>query len=150
MSLYKFLALQIHCVCSTLKGRGSYVKRSLPRCSSVEYTWTVCRERAGDNFSVDVFLRIIYKDNESTFEDLLKNDNSVYNLHKNIQLLGTELYKVKNNLSTHLMSEIFNLINIDYNLHSQIDFNQGPVNTVNSCLKSLSYLAHRNMACNSS
>ena len=63
-------------------------------------------------------LRIVYNDNESTFEDLLKRDNSVSINHKNIRLLGIELYKVKNNLSTHLMSEIFNLRNIDYNLRS--------------------------------
>ena len=77
-------------------------------------------------------LRIVYNDNESTFEDLLKKDNSVSIHHKNIRLLGIELYKVKNNLSTHLMSEIFNLRNIEYNLRSQTDVKQGPVNTVNT------------------
>ena len=80
-------------------------------------------------------------DIESTFEDLLKKGNSVSIHHKNIRLLDIELYKVKNNLSTHLMSEIFNLRNIDYNLRSQTDFKQGPVNTVNYGLKSLRYLA---------
>ena len=39
------------------------------------------------------------------------------------------------------MSEIFNLRDIYYNLHSQTDFKQGPVNTVNYGLKSLRYLA---------
>ena len=39
------------------------------------------------------------------------------------------------------MSNIFNLRNIDYNLRSQTDFKQGPVNTVNYGLKSLRYLA---------
>ena len=42
---------------------------------------------------------------ESISEDLLKKDNSVSIHRKNIRLLGIELYKVKNNLSTHLMSE---------------------------------------------
>ena len=86
-------------------------------------------------------LRIAYNDNELTFEDLLKKDNSVSIHHKNIRLLGIELYKVKNNQSNRLMSEIFNLRNIDYNLRSQINFKQGPVNTVNNGLKSLRYLA---------
>ena len=86
-------------------------------------------------------LRIAYDDNESTFEDLPKKDNSVSIHHKNIRLLGIELYKVKNNLSTHLMSEIFNLRNIDYYLRSQADFKQGRVNMVNYGLKSLRYLA---------
>ena len=39
------------------------------------------------------------------------------------------------------MSDTFNLRNIDYNLRSQTDFKQGPVNTVNYGLKSLRYLA---------
>ena len=60
-----------------------------------------------------VFVEAIFEppltDNESTFEDLLKKDNSVSMHHKNIRLLGREMYKVKNNLSTHFMSEIFNL-----------------------------------------
>ena len=86
-------------------------------------------------------LRIVYNDNESTFEDLLKKDNSVLIHHKNIWLLGIELCKVKNKLSTHLMSEIFNLRNINYNLRSRTDFKQGPVNTFNYGLKSLRCLA---------
>ena len=56
------------------------------------------------------------------FEDLLQNNNFVSIHHKNIQLLDIELYKVKNNLSTYLMSEIFNRRNIDYNLRSLTDF----------------------------
>ena len=86
-------------------------------------------------------LEFVDNDNESTFEDLLKKDNSLSIYHKNIRLLGTELYKVKNNLPTHLMSEIFDLANIDYYLRSQTDFKQGPVNKVNYGLKSLRYLA---------
>ena len=86
-------------------------------------------------------LRIVYNDNDSTFEDHLKKNNSASIHHKNVRLLGIELYKVKNNHSTHLISDIFNLRNIDYNLRSQTDFKQGPVNTVNYGLKSLRYLA---------
>ena len=86
-------------------------------------------------------LEFVDNDNESTFEDLLKKDNSLSIYHKNIRLLGTELYKVKNNLPTHLMSEIFDLANIDCYLRSQTDFKQGPVNKVNYGLKSLRYLA---------
>ena len=86
-------------------------------------------------------LRIVYNDNESTFQDILKKDNSVSIHHKNIWLLRIELYKVKNNLSTNLMSEIFNLRSIDYYLRSQTDFIQGHVKVVNYGLKSLRYLA---------
>ena len=43
-------------------------------------------------------LKIVHNDNDSTFEGLLKKDNSVSIHYKNIRLLGIELYKVKNKL----------------------------------------------------
>ena len=58
-------------------------------------------------------LRIVYNNNKLTFEGLIKKAKSVL-----FRLLGIEMYKVKNNQSTHLMSEIFSLRNIDYNLRS--------------------------------
>ena len=105
--------------------------------------WMFCQRSSNTriNHLHERALRIAYNDNESTFDDLLKKDNSVSLHHKNIRLLGVELYKVKNDLSTYLMSEIFNLKNIAYNLRSQAAFKQGPVNTVNYGLKSLRYLA---------
>ena len=45
---------------------------------------------------------MVYNDHESTFEYLLKENNSVSIHHKNIRSLDIELYKVKNNLSTHM------------------------------------------------
>ena len=57
----------------------------------------------------EIALSIAYKDNDSTFEDLLKKDDSVALHDKNICLLGKESYKVKKTRSAHLMSEIFNL-----------------------------------------
>ena len=108
------------------------------------FIWMFCQRSSNTRINhLHNHLQILnlYRDNESTFEDLLMKDNFVSIHHKNIQLLGIELYKVKSNLSTHLMPDIFNLRNIDYNLRSETDFKQGPVNTVNYGLKSLRYLA---------
>ena len=59
-------------------------------------------------------LRIMYNDYKSTFENLLELDNSVSIHHRNIiRLLSIELYKVKHNLSNQVMSELFNLRNIN-------------------------------------
>ena len=73
--------------------------------------------------------KIVYND-VSTLEDLLKKGYSVSIHHKNIPFFGIELYKVKNNLSTHLMSEVFNPRNIGHKRRSQSDLKQYPVNTV--------------------
>ena len=88
-------------------------------------------------------LRIVYEDHESSFENLLKKDNSVCIHHKNIQSLAIELFKVKNNLSNTIMGDIFETRNINYNLRSQTDFARVNVNTTSFGLNSLRYLASK-------
>ena len=67
-------------------------------------------------------VRIVCKDYISSFEDLLKRDKSVTIHHRNIQSLATELFKVKQNLSNSMLSNIFPTRSISYNLRSQTDF----------------------------
>ena len=52
-------------------------------------------------------LRIVYQDYTSSFTELLEKDNSTTIHNRNIQLLATELFKVKNGLSQPFMNEIF-------------------------------------------
>ena len=52
-----------------------------------------------------------------------------------------ELFKVKNDLSNRVMSELFDLRNIESNLCSQTDFSLGAVYTTNYGLRSLRYFA---------
>ena len=52
-------------------------------------------------------LKIVYRDNESSFEELLRRDKSVTVHHKNIHFLAIELYKVKHEISPPFMAEIF-------------------------------------------
>ena len=84
------------------------------------------------------FFIIIY--NIFFFEDLLQTDQPVSIHHRNIRLLGTELYKTRNSISSHIMNELYEQRNIIYNLRSQIDFTTVPVSIVNNSLKSLRYL----------
>ena len=43
-------------------------------------------------------LRIVYKNKQSTFQELLDRDKSVSVHHSNIRKLAIEIFKVKNNL----------------------------------------------------
>ena len=65
-------------------------------------------------------LRIVYNDNVSSFEDLLQRNQSVSARHKNICLLGIELYKARSDVSSLTMNELTEQRNILYNLQSTI------------------------------
>ena len=86
-------------------------------------------------------LRIVYKDNISSFEELLKKHKSFCIHHRIIRSLVMELLKVKSNLSNRIMCDIFETRNLEYNLRSQIDFIRTRVNTSSFGLSPLKYLA---------
>ena len=44
-------------------------------------------------------LRLVYRDDNSSFDELLKKDGSVSIHHRNIHCLATEMFKVRNGLS---------------------------------------------------
>ena len=52
-------------------------------------------------------LRIVYQDYASSFTELPENNNSTTIHNRNIQLLATKLFKVKNGLPPPFMNEIF-------------------------------------------
>ena len=58
-------------------------------------------------------LRIVYKDDYSTFNDLLARDGSCTIHHHNLQLLAIEMYKINNNLSPEFMHDIFTTRHIE-------------------------------------
>ena len=55
-------------------------------------------------------LRLVYRNYSSTFEELLKMDNSLSFHHRNIHQVAIEMYKVKTELSPPFMSEVFRYI----------------------------------------
>ena len=69
----------------------AFIKSQFAYCPLI---WMFCRRTSHTriNHLHERALRIVYNDNESTFEDLLKKDNYVSIHHKNIRLLGIELY----------------------------------------------------------
>ena len=76
-------------------------------------------------------LRLIYNEHTLSFKELLKKDGSMTIHHRNVQKLGIEMYKAKNNLSPMLMKEIFTDRNYSGpNLRSQTDYELPRANTV--------------------
>ena len=64
-------------------------------------------------------LRLVYKDNKLTFNDLLELDNSVTIHQRNLQILATEIFKVKISLAPEIMTEVFEIKEPHYNLSSE-------------------------------
>ena len=89
-------------------------------------------------------LRIVYRDNSSSFTELLKKDNSVCIHYRNIQSLAIEFYKVKHTISNSLILDILPLRSVDYNLRTQTDFIKPSSHTTRYGLKSL-YVFASNM-----
>ena len=53
------------------------------------------------------YIRTIYNDKQSSFNELLEKDGSVSIHEGNLQVLATEIYKISNGLSTPLIKDIF-------------------------------------------
>ena len=85
-------------------------------------------------------LRLVYQSNLS-FSELLNLDNSVTVHQKYLQVLVTELYKVKNGIAPKIMEDIFEQQNPSYNLRSSCNqFRRENMKTVNYGLQSVRYL----------
>ena len=85
-------------------------------------------------------LRILYKDNSSSFNELLKKEKSVTMHVRNIQLLAIEMYKVNNNLSPSFIVDMFPIKEASYNIRECTEFKRPRVNTVHWGTESLCYL----------
>ena len=87
-------------------------------------------------------LRLTYKDNQSSFKELLEKDHSVIVHHKNLQALVTEIFKVKNDLAPDIMKDVFELKEPPYNLRSESNhFTRPNVKTTYYGLSSIKHLA---------
>ena len=85
-------------------------------------------------------LRITYNDRTSTFEELLNKDNSVSIHYTNLQVLVTELYKVKSNMAPKILNEIFQNRTSSYNLRTNSSFAVRLVHSVYHGTESLLFL----------
>ena len=84
-------------------------------------------------------LGITYKDTESSYSELLEKDCAITIHTKNLQLLMTEMYKIKNDLSPAFMQEIFYNNESHYKLQNDNKFLQPRVRSVNYGTESIRF-----------
>ena len=82
---------------------------------------TKLRERA---------LRLANDDRQSKFEEVLNIDKSVTIYHRNLQVLATELYKVRHGLAPELINDIFEKRNVTYNFRKNSTFETRNIKSV--------------------
>ena len=88
-------------------------------------------------------LRILYRDDISSFEELLDRDGSFTVHQRNIQSLAIEMYKAKNNLGPSLLKDIF--VERQYNgptLRSNTYFVKPSINSVHFGKDSLRFFGN--------
>ena len=87
-------------------------------------------------------LRLIYpSDSKLTFKELL-NKNKIVSIHqKNLQVLATEIFKAKLNISPEISKELFSFNVRNYNFRSQSTLKRIKTNSVYFGSESLSSLA---------
>ena len=83
---------------------------------------------------------ITYNDRKPSFQELLRKDNTVSIHHRNLQLLATEIFKIKNNMAPEILSEIFQSRTSSYNLRKNSSFYVRKVYSVYHATESLSFL----------
>ena len=84
-------------------------------------------------------IRIVYRDKTSNFTELLQKDNVAVH-QRNLQVLVSEVYKVKMVLTPQLVKELFPLSTHAYNMRSTYEFKLENVKTFHYVTKSFSFL----------
>ena len=91
------------------------------------------------NKSHERALRLVYKDRNLSFTQLLDMDKSVSVHHRNLQKPATEMFKVKHDLSPRFMHTIFASSKNPYNLRYDSSFKTENIRTVTYGSETLSY-----------
>ena len=77
-------------------------------------------------------LRVVYKNDNLTFQQLLEKDKSFTIHERNLQKLAIEMYKVKHKMSPLPVQEIFKPKTNSYDLRNKIEWEKAKVRTVNN------------------
>ena len=67
-------------------------------------------------------MHLIYGGKTTSFEELLGKDKSASIHARNLQILPTEIFKMHQNMSSPIFSELFHRLDIGYNFRSNSNF----------------------------
>ena len=101
--------------------------------------WFFCSRKINNRMNriQERALRIVYKDYVSTFAQLFEKDSSVSFHIRNLQVLATEIFKARNNLSPPIVQNIFRTTEPVYSLRSDTIFESCRIPTQRYGIESL-------------
>ena len=104
--------------------------------------WFFCSRKINNRINriQERALRIVYKDYVSIFAQLLEKDSSVSIHIRNLQILATEIFKARNNLSPPIVQNIFKTIQTANSLRRDNIFESHRIQTQRYGIESLTYL----------
>ena len=86
-------------------------------------------------------LRLVCQNKNLSFSELLELDNAVTIHHRNLQVLVTEILKIKNNLSPEIMKQVFDFQELYYNIRSETSqFRSERIKTTHHGIQSVKFL----------
>ena len=88
-------------------------------------------------------LRVVYKDYNSSFDDLLEKGNSLTIHDRNLQKLVTEIFKVKMNLGQEIMKEVFEIAEGSHALRSELKLKSRKIHSVRHGMETTSFVGAR-------
>ena len=88
-------------------------------------------------------LRVVYKDYNSSFDELLEKDNSLRIHDRNLQKLVTEIFKVKMNLGPEIMKEVFEIVEGSHALRNELKLKSRKIHSVRYGIETTSFVGAR-------
>ena len=88
-------------------------------------------------------LRVACKDHNSSFDELLEQDNSCKIHHRNLQKLVTEIFKVKMNLAPEIMKEVFEIVEGPDTLRNELKLKSRKIHSVRRGIETASFVGAR-------
>ena len=88
-------------------------------------------------------LRVVYKDHNSSFDELLEKDNSCKIHDRSLQKLVTEIFKVKMNLAPEIMKKVFEIVEGLYALRNELKLKSRKIHSVRYGIETASFVGAR-------
>ena len=94
--------------------------------------WMFCNRKLNNHINRihERALKIVYRNHNSTFEELLAKDGSFKIHDRNFQRLLIKIFKVKIKLAPEIMNEVFGIIESPYSLRNELRFKSRNICTV--------------------